>query len=193
MKRILLLLFVLIYVSCFAQHDDYWLLKENKKGETGYVDSQGKVKIAYGTYQQCFTDTFRRIAFVAVKDSGIIAIDKEGKQLFRVFNYDNGPDDLSEGLFRIVRGHKVGFADRNGTVKIPAMFEMAYPFSNGMAMVKGGCNAKGDSCKVGYINRMGMIVINMAYDDGESFEKGKAKVVLRKEEYYIDKKGQRIQ
>ena len=37
----------------------------------------------------------------------IIGIDQNATKLFEVFKYDNGPDYLESGLFRIVRNGKI--------------------------------------------------------------------------------------
>ena len=50
------------------------------------------------------------------------------KELFYVFKYDNGPDYIQEGLFRIMNEDGlVGFADSLGNVVIKPQFKFAYP------------------------------------------------------------------
>ena len=52
------------------------------------------------------------------------------------FHYDNGPDYVREGLYRIVddRG-RMGYADESGRVVIAPRFAFALPFEGGKAKV----------------------------------------------------------
>ena len=52
------------------------------------------------------------------------------------FRYDNGPDYVREGLYRIVddRG-RMGYADESGRVVIAPRFAFAHPFEGGEAKV----------------------------------------------------------
>ena len=58
-----------------------------------------------------FTDTFRTYAIVAGKNFVFVAIDRQQKVLYNVFPFDNGPDYASDGLFRILKNNKIGYAD----------------------------------------------------------------------------------
>jgi hypothetical protein len=60
-----------------------------------------------------------------------------------VFLYDNEPDDASDGLFRIIKNMKIGYADATtGKVIIVPQFECAFPFENGRAKVSYNCTSK---------------------------------------------------
>ncbi len=65
-----------------------------------------------------------------------------------MFRFDNGPDYIKEGLFRIINEENlIGFADSLGNVVIPPVFKFAYPFSHGKAKVTftgKSNNVKGD-------------------------------------------------
>jgi predicted alpha/beta superfamily hydrolase len=66
--------------------------------------------------------------------------DKQKKVLFDIFLYDNGPDYPSEGLFRIVKDGKIGYADeKTNAIAIAPQFDCAYPFENGKAKVSNNC------------------------------------------------------
>ncbi len=107
-----------------------------EQGLYGYADSVGQVQIE-PVYQLIFTDSFSTLAFV-VENSDIIGINGQGDSLFRVFNYDNGPDYVSEGLFRIIdENHLFGFADTLGNVVIVPQYKFAFPFEEGKAKVTG--------------------------------------------------------
>ena len=68
---------------------------------SGYINLKGDTVIALGKYFYCYTDTLKKFAIVLKKGDGCIAIDRNENKLFEVFWYDNGPDYISEGLFRI--------------------------------------------------------------------------------------------
>ncbi len=138
---ILLLLFSNI-TSCRQriQNNDYLVLFEDTvTNKNGYKNVKGDIVIPTGKYVRCFTDTFRIYAFV-VKWGGFVAIDRQENVLYKVFSFDNGPDEASEGLFRIMENNKIGFADSlTGKVIIKPQFDCAYPFENGVAEVGIGC------------------------------------------------------
>ena len=70
--------------------------------------------IPFGKYLICFTDKFDKFAIVSAPDKGIIGIDRKENILFNVYVFDNGPDYPSNGLFRIIKDGKIGYADMNG-------------------------------------------------------------------------------
>ena len=100
-----------------------------------YLNERGDTIVPYGKYRYCQTDTIKKIGFVyenKPKDARIICINDAGKELFNVFKYDNGPDYIQEGLFRIMNEDGlVGFADSLGNVIIEPQFKFAYPFKGG--------------------------------------------------------------
>ncbi|MEG0602512.1 MAG: WG repeat-containing protein [Mucinivorans sp.] len=110
------------------------LYKIEKNGRYGYADSIGNI-IIKPIYSSPYTDTLNTMAFV-IYNGDIIAIDRNGKHLFMVFIYDNGPDYPSEGLFRIVnKSGKIGFVDTLGNVVIKPQYKFAFPFQDGKAEV----------------------------------------------------------
>lgn len=64
---------------------------------------------------------------------------RKGEFLLHPYWFDNGPDYLEEGLRRFVEGTKMGFADRYGTKKIPAVYGYVSSFNYGVAFVCEGC------------------------------------------------------
>ena len=81
---------------------------------------------------------------------------------------------------------KFGFINNKGEIAIPASFDNAYGFSEGLAPVK-------SNGKWGYINRSGEFVIQPKYDGAEGFINGVAQISNYngedQSECYIDKKG----
>ena len=116
-----------------------------------YLNERGDTIVPYGKYRYCQTDTIKKIGFVyenKPKDARIICINDAGKELFYVFKYDNGPDYIQEGLFRIMNEDGlVGFADSLGNVIIEPQFKFAYPFKGGKtkATLKGERKAVSES------------------------------------------------
>lgn len=113
----------------------------------GYVNQKGDTVIPKGTFAMCFTDTFTTYAYVYDKDlygDGMVAINKNKEIIFDVFLFDNGPDYISEGLFRIKQNGKIGFANELGEVIIEPNYECAYPFENGKAKVAYHCETIND-------------------------------------------------
>ncbi|NQU88777.1 MAG: WG repeat-containing protein [Mariniphaga sp.] len=90
------------------------------------------------------TDTITNFGVVFKSGTGFIGIDKKDNFLFKVFKYDNGPDYISDELFRIIKNGKIGYADSHGKIIIKPRFECAYPFSNGIAKVSLNCNETKD-------------------------------------------------
>lgn len=101
-----------------------------------YLNEQGDTIIPYSKYKFCQTDTIRHIGFVYEnrQNARIVCIDNQGKELFYVYKYDNGPDYIREGLFRIMdEDGWIGFADSLGNVVIKPQFKFATSFENGKA------------------------------------------------------------
>lgn len=112
---------------------------DDEAGTCGYTNERGDTVVAPGTYQYCFTDTARYFAAVMDKNNKCIAIDKQGKFMYEIFFYDNGPDYISDGLFRIVVNGKIGYANEKGKIVIQPQYECTNPFENGKAEVSLKC------------------------------------------------------
>ncbi|MCX6286644.1 MAG: WG repeat-containing protein [Bacteroidetes bacterium] len=113
------------------------------KGGYGYKDHNGTVVIPIGKYPMVFSDTFRTYAIVASPEKGFVTINRQEQVLYEVFPYDNGPDYISDGLFRIIANKKIGFADSaTGKVMIIPQFDCARPFENGLAEVSTNCKSQ---------------------------------------------------
>jgi hypothetical protein len=130
----------------YAQQDtaSYWLwyASDTSIEVNGYKDNNGIVVIPAGKYLQCYTDTFRNFAIVNKPHVGFVAIDKNEEVLYEVFPFDNGPDEPHDGLFRIRIKGKIGYADAvTGMVVIPAQYDAAFYFENGVAKVGKRCKS----------------------------------------------------
>jgi hypothetical protein len=70
-----------------------------------------------------------------VKENGQIV-------LWGVVNMDNGADQFKNGLVRIKRNGKWGYADKKGEIIIKPGYDGAMPFDNGVGKVCVGCIEK---------------------------------------------------
>jgi len=209
LTTILIITIITFLLSC-NRKNDYLLLfcNDNLQNEDGieytaescgYMTKNGDITIPAGKYV-CFTDTFRRYAVVYDYEN-FIAIDREENIIFQVFPYDNGPDYPSEGLFRIVKNEKIGFArESDGKIVIHPIFNTIYPFKEGLAAYCENCEkvhlgeyTSWENGKWGFINRKGKVVIQPQYEKIiQNFENGVALVFLNGEEQRIDKNGKTI-
>jgi len=168
---------------------------------TGYINMKNDTIIELGKYFPIYTDTFSRIAIVGESKDGIIGIDRNQKKIFNVHVFDNGPDEISEGLFRIFTGKKYGFADMNG-IQIKPKYNFVYPFSEGLAAVNLGGIMVDDYLKEhkiitggkwGFIDKKGRVVIKFNFDFiVQSFQNGIAEVEVGGVRFLINKKGESI-
>jgi WG containing repeat len=62
-----------------------------------------------------------------------------------VESMDNGPDYFEDGLARSRVGGKIGYIDRKLNLVIPATYDGAYPFRDGVAVVCTACTYVSDS------------------------------------------------
>lgn len=109
--------------------------------ETGcaYLNTFGDTIIPTGKYAFCFTDTITDVGFVIDKNQKIIAINALGEEMYEVFNFENGPDPLSEGKFRMIKDGLIGYTNALGDIHILPQYKCAFPFENGIAQVSYDC------------------------------------------------------
>ncbi len=112
---------------------------EMEENSCGYINSRGDTIIPAGKYVFCYTDTFKNFAIVMDSTYRCIGIDRNENELYEVKWFDNGPDPLSEGLFRIIKNGRTGYANKDGEIVIPPQFECTTPFKNGKAKVSYDC------------------------------------------------------
>jgi hypothetical protein len=140
MKIAAILIMLVFLASCQNQQDNY-LLKVYKGEfdevgvESGYINTKGDTVILVGKYHYCYTDTLREFAIVTLKKGKTIGIDRNERKLFEVYWFDNGPDPVAEGLFRIVNDGKIGYANEKGEIVIAPKYSCAFPFEGGRAKV----------------------------------------------------------
>jgi len=121
------------------------LFRDTATNEYGYKDSKGNIAIPPGKYGRCYTEAFRTYAIVEDPQKGLVAIDRQEHILYQVFIFDNGLDDSSDGLFRILVKNRIGYADYStGKIVIYPQFVCAWPFEHGIAKVSIDCQKRSD-------------------------------------------------
>lgn len=94
----------------------------------------------------------------------------------RVIPQDNGPDDWSEGLVRVLSNGKIAYANRAFEVVIPGRYDWGWPFRDGHALVCRGCKpgeAEGEHTPLeggrwGYIDLAGKEVVRVQHSRREA-------------------------
>ena len=109
---------------------------------SGYHLPNGKEIIPVGKYYYCYSDTLRNFAIVKKRNGPLVAIDRYENELYEVHWYDNGPDYIKDGLFRIKIDNKFGYANEQGEIVIPPKYDCAHPFNEGKAKVSMSCSFK---------------------------------------------------
>lgn len=130
------IIFIILSLLCSFVLEAQTIFKCCDGNNICYKNSLGKTIVRSKKYTIAFSDSISSIGFVGTRKGKVVCINNHGKELFEVYNVDNGPDYVSDGLFRIVgKDDKVGFADTCGAVVIPPVFSYATPFLNGVAKV----------------------------------------------------------
>ena len=75
---------------------------------------------------------------VVYAEQGFHYVDRKGRSL-PVLTWDNGPETPQEGLLRGRVGNRVGYFDLKFRKVIPATYDFAWPFREGVAEVCNGC------------------------------------------------------
>ncbi len=139
--------FVNTFFTQAQSNEELWFSFYDSTSESySYRNEFGKVMLERSKFAYCFTDTFRTYAIVLDSTKGFIAINRAGQVLYNIFVYDNGPDYPEQGLFRIIKNNKIGYASANtGVIVIEPQFSCAWPFDeSGKAKVALECRIEND-------------------------------------------------
>lgn len=151
-------------------------------GKYGYRDSSNILIPA----KYDFAYEFDTCLVTGVLDStGWTIIDREGNYVLTPVVYDNGPDYFEEGLARFAENGKMGFFNARGKKVIPATYDWATPFRDGLAAVCNGCREvpldhermQIDGGSWGMIDPAGKTVLPMIYEKLIHFEKDSVTVM----------------
>ena len=130
---------------------------------------------------------------------GFVGINRDEEVLFQLMQHGREPDFPREGVFRIVVDDKIGFANLDGEIVVPPVYDMVLPFNEGVAAYcencgtdRSGLSAKWSNGTWGFIDKTGEVVIKPQFQDVRGgFKNDKAKVKLKDEWIFIDKNGQK--
>ena len=189
---ILFITIVLHFYGCKGKSNDYLILDYDLDKEVHfYKDVNGTPIMDLSSYDIVYTDTFRQYAFV-LEHSKCYVINRKEEKLLQVYFFDNGPDYIYNGLFRIVKDGKVGFANEQMEVVIEPKYEFVQHFENGLATFCVDCIKHSDfeyewyEGKWGCIDATGKVVIEPKYDKPIWFENGKATTLQNNTEVLLD-------
>jgi len=145
-------------------------------GKAGYVDASGKVVVpakfkVFGNHG--YDDFFEGFASTDILRPSLI--DSKGAAVefapLRISGFDRFSEGLIQATVTLGKVKKTGFADHRGRLVIPAKFDGADAFSEGLASVR-------LAGKLGYINHTGTLVIAPQFSLAESFSESAARVIL---------------
>jgi len=201
MKCFLLSTFLLFQLVSSGQKiaADYLVsFSDNSSGKDlyGFKTIKGKI-IIQPRYVHTGTEKMYSIAFVVLNDHWV-AINRRDSVLLTPFIFDNGPDYVKEGLFRYEENNKIGFANLKGQKIIPARFDFATPFKNGLATFNIGGHTENDGEEHsiwagglwGFIDKKGNIAIEPKFTRVLDFENNLAEAITQDQKHVlIDKKG----
>ena len=122
---------LLILISHSALSDNL-----EKQFENWSEDKQSQCFDPRSDYQYCLQK---------IPNKGLIIVDESGVEVYQIYYFDNGPDYAKEGVYRIRKDGKIGYADATtGKIVIEAQYDCAHPFENGKAHVGVGCKIETD-------------------------------------------------
>lgn len=142
-KFILVFNIVMLYHGlALGQKNDVWIRYHDKaKNLYGYKDLKGKIKIP-AKFEKFFTQADSFYNIISVKEENLhnyktYYLLKNGKKvgLDSLYILDYTVDCESEGKIRFQnrKNDRIGFLDKNGKAVIPAIYNYATPFYNGVS------------------------------------------------------------
>lgn len=162
MTRLFTILLILLSYNSFTQEQPEIMYRIENQNEDvcGYVNAQGDTLIPFGECIACFSDSLSYAIVLKWDDQsyGFPAFNAKGGEVFRVFVYDNGPDYIEDGTFRIVKDGKIGYASVSGEIIVPPMYEAAWPFEDGRALVSIHADIETDGEHSWWINTDGFYI-----------------------------------
>jgi hypothetical protein len=133
------------YVDPFAESTGQTCIFDFDRGETSNCIRQattGELFIAPQVLRELEFDSYGLAPVLSLKE-GWMYVSRRGIVVVqRVQTMDNGPDSFHDGLVRVIRNKKYGFANRKGELVIPPVYDGAMSFENGKAKVCKGCDSK---------------------------------------------------
>ncbi len=138
------LLLVALFTLSFADNDHPQTAAKARAFEDDHLYSEDS-QAERAMIEQCFQKENPFQYCLVLLNGRWQYLDENLEVPYDVFMFDNGPDESSEGFYRIKQNGKIGFADiTTGKVVIPAIYECAHPFKDGIAKVGLKCRSVPD-------------------------------------------------
>lgn len=140
MRSLLSIVAIFLPLFLYSQSEEECLsvFYNSDSSHCGYKNVEGDTVVAL-EYISCFRDSICSFGMVITTDGQALAFNENGEFLYEVFWFDNGPDYLVEGMFRIVKDSLIGYANAAGEIVIEPQYTCAWPFENGSAEVSLDC------------------------------------------------------
>jgi len=158
-----------IFLSCAlygqSKDDCLYVFYDVDSNYCGYLNAAGDTIIGPDNVA-CYDDTICSYGVVITRFAEAMAFNEKGEFLYDIFWFDNGPDYIEDGMFRIIKEGKIGYANKVGEVIIEPTYKCAWPFEDGIAQVAYECKKiqfdeehwGWESDEWFYINKKGEIV-----------------------------------
>ncbi len=153
-----------------------------KDGLSYLIDKEGKILNGTGYTALNYWNT----CILAKKGDLYGFIDWDGNILTPI-EYTNiyGSQESSGIMAAVKKDGKHGFLAGNGKVFVPAIYESAGDFRDGVGILwKNG--------KAGFINTSGMMITNFKYDNVQNFSEGLGSFMIGTKWGYLDKSGKEV-
>ena len=112
-----------------------------RKAGSGCTDAAGAEVIPF-VHEEPIEFKASGLALVKPEGAGWSFVDARNQVVLEPFYFDNGPDELHDGLARVVKDGKIGFVDEEWRLVIPPQFDAAFGFDGGTARVCVGCDPR---------------------------------------------------
>ncbi len=112
-----------------------------RKAGSGCTDAAGAEVIPF-VHEEPIEFKASGLALVKPEGAGWSFVDARNQVVLEPFYFDNGPDELHDGLARVVKDGKVGFVDEQWRLVISPRFDAAFGFDGGVARVCTGCDPR---------------------------------------------------
>lgn len=161
-------------------------LIKSTDGKYGFINEEGKFVID-PIYKDA-TNFDNGLALVVKENSKLEFINSKGETKILLDRAVEKAHKFSEGLALVNVNNKYGYISTDGKMAIPATFDNATDFSDGLAVVI-HYDDENKTPKYGFINKKGELVINYQFEYAYNFKEGLALVNSGSLSGYIGKDG----
>ena len=158
------------------QKFDNGLAVASKDGKWGCIDKEGREVIPFKFE---YLDRLENGFLMVVRSDGRYGyINKRGEEFYikNSEKYDE-LDKISDNLYRVKKGEKVGIINKKGKVVVPIKYNDVGDFHEGMAKVRQEEEENHETWySYGFVNKKGKEVISADYNSAEDFHEGLAAV-----------------